>query len=326
MDCIVKVGQIRKNLKKFSTPVALMVKANAYGHGMELIKKTEDLVVAFGVATEEEGLKVRHYTDKPILITAPSIKWASLYSIYGLTPMVNNPMFLEALGESSKRTVKAHLKVDTGMGRFGVKTLKETRSMLRVADNLNNVEISGICTHFSCLASVPEQMEIFDKHIDLVQQYSKRLLTHAAASGTVNVDKYDMRRIGYSAYANVMTVKSKVMSVKTLKKGETAGYNGIFKATKKTKVAVIQGGYADGIPRNAIGFAVKIRNKKHKIVAVCMDIFIVELTENCEVDDEVTIISGLKSLEILASIVHSIPYELYVGFVGRCKFTYELEG
>ena len=54
-----------------------------------------------------------------------------------------------------------------------------------------------------------------------------------------------------------------------------------------------------------------------------MDIFIVELTTTVEIDDEVTIINGLKSIENLSEITQRIPYELYVGFVGRCKFTYE---
>lgn len=323
MDCIVKIGQLRKNLKKYTTPTALMVKANAYGHGMELIKKTNDLVTAYGVATEEEGLKIRQYTDKPILITAPSPRWASLYSTYGFTPMVSNPLFLVALNDCSKSVVKTHLKVDTGMGRFGVKTLKETRNMIKIAEKLNKVEISGICTHFSSLGKAVEQMEIFDKHIELAESYLGRLLTHAAASGTVSVDKYDLRRVGFSAYANVMTVKSRIMSVKTLKKGEQAGYDGVFEAKAKTKIAVVSGGYADGIPRNSIGFAVKIRNKKHKIVAVCMDIFIVQLSETCELDDEVTIINGMKSLEELSSITGKIPYELYVGFHGRCNLLYE---
>lgn len=323
MDCIVKIGQLRKNLKNYNKPVALMVKANAYGHGMELVKKTSDLVEAFGVATEQEGLLLRQFTDKPILITAPSIRAVSLYGTYGFTPMVGDPLFLTALNEYSNGLVKTHLKIDTGMGRFGVKTLRETREMIKLTEKLPRVKISGICTHFASLGKAVEQIEIFDKHVELAESYLGRLLTHAAASGTVSVDKYDLRRIGYSAYANVMTVKSRIMYVKTLKKGEQAGYAGIYEAKAKTKIAVVRGGYADGIPRNAIGFGVKIRSKKHKIIAVCMDVFIVELAETCEVDDEVVIISSLKSLETLANVTGKIPYELYVGFHGRCNFLYE---
>lgn len=323
MDCVVKISVLRKNLLNLKYPYALMVKANAYGHGLSLVKKTEDLVCAYGVATEQEGVKLRSLTNKPILVTAPSVRMSKICVDYALTPMVSNPLQLLALNDSASRLVKVHLKVDSGMGRFGTKTLKETKSMIKLADKLDKIKISGICTHFASTISANSQMEIFDRHIALAESYTGRLLRHAAASGTQGIDKYDLRRIGFSAYSNVLRVKSRVASVKTLKKGETAGYNGVFEAKSRTKIAVVYGGYADGIPRNAIGFSVKIRDKKHKIVAVCMDIFIVELTTTVEIDDEVTIINGLKSIENLSEITQRIPYELYVGFVGRCKFTYE---
>lgn len=323
MNCIVKIGTLRKNLKQLEYPFALMVKANAYGHGLGFIKKTQDLVFAYGVATEQEGIKLRSLTEKPILITAPDIKMSAMYEMYGLTPMISTPLQLLAINENSKGCVKAHLKVDSGMGRFGCKTLKETKSMIVLADKLNRVKISGICTHFSSLTTAETQMRIFDRHIDLAERFTGRLLRHAAASGTRGVDKYDFRRIGYTAYADVMKVTSEIASVKTLKKGERAGYNGVYQATKKTDIAVVYGGYADGIPRNALGYNVKIRGKNHKIVAVCMDIFIVELSCKCSVGDQVTIVGGQNSIEKLAEISGRIPYEIYVGFGGRCKFIYE---
>lgn len=323
MNCIVKIGTLRKNLKRLEYPFALMVKANAYGHGLELVKKTQDLAYAYGVATEEEGIKLRKITSKPILITAPNIKMSAMYEQFGLTPMVSSPVQLLAINEASNGSVKVHLKIDTGMGRFGCKTLKETKTMITLTQKLPKVTVSGICTHFSSAANAENQSRIFDRHIELAENYTGRLLRHAAASGTQSTDKYDMRRIGYSAYANVMKVVSEIASIKTLRKGERAGYNGVYEATKKTDIAVVYGGYADGIPRNCSGYFVKIRNKKHKIVAVCMDIFIVELSCVCSVGDEVTVVNGLKSLENLAENTGKIPYELYVGFSGRCKFTYE---
>lgn len=322
MNCRVKLSTLRKNVKKLEYPIALMVKANAYGHGMPLVRAVADVVTAFGVATELEGVRLREYTDKPILITAPNIKMSALYQKYALTPMVSDVCHLIAINEYSSRTVRVHLKVDSGMGRFGCKTLKETALMLLSSKRLPKVEISGICTHFSSIEAKDSEIRVFDRHIELAEHHLGRLLRHAAASGTSKGDKYDMRRIGFTAYSDVLTVTTTIASIKTLRAGEHAGYNGIYEAKVRTKIAIVYGGYADGIPRSCIGFKVRIREKYHPIVAVCMDTFIVELSCTAEVGDEVTVIKGLKSVLALAEASGRIPYEIYVGLTGRCKFEY----
>ncbi len=322
MNCRVKLSTLRKNVKKLEYPVALMVKANAYGHGMPLVKAVSDLVTAFGVATECEGVRLREYTDKPILITAPDIRMSALYDRYALTPMVSDVCHLIAINDYSTKSVRVHLKVDSGMGRFGCKTLKDTSKMIMVSKRLSRVEISGICTHFSSAEAKESEVRQFDKHIDFAERHLGRLLRHAAASGTSKGDKYDMRRIGFTAYSDVLTVTTRIALVKTLRAGERAGYNGIYEAKNKTRIAIVYGGYADGIPRNSLGYKVRIRDKYHPIVAVCMDTFIVELNCIAEVGDEVTIIKGLKSVSALAEASGKIPYEIYVGLTGRCKFEY----
>lgn len=322
MNCKVKLSTLRKNVKKLEYPVALMVKANAYGHGMSIVKAVSDIVTAFGVATELEGVRLRKYTDKPILITAPDIKMSALYGQYALTPMVSDVCHLLAINEYATSLVRVHLKVDSGMGRFGCKTLKETALMLMAAKRLSKVEISGICTHFSSIEAKQSEIDVFDRHIEYAERQLGRLLRHAAASGTSKCDKYDMRRIGFTAYSDILNVTTRIALIKTLRAGERAGYNGIYEAKTKTKIDIVYGGYADGIPRSCIGFKVRIRGKYHPIVAVCMDTFIVELSDTAEVGDEVIVIKGLKSVLSLAEASGRIPYEIYVGLTGRCKFEY----
>ena len=321
MKCVIKLSVIRKNLAAFNKPIAFMVKANAYGHGISIVESVEDRVTAYGVATEEEGAKLRALTKKPILITAPYYKNAALASKYALTCLVGDKKQIKALSDASRFAV-AHLKVDSGMRRFGSTTVNDTVENCLYARSLGNVCIKGIATHFSSPQALAKESSRFDRHVSAAENVCGRLLRHASASSTALMTDYDMLRIGYSAYVGAMKVYSSVAAVKTLKKGDTVGYGEKYVADKPMKISVVYGGYADGIVRGCIGYEVTINGKKHAIVAVCMDVFIVEGGE-CKVGDDVIIIGGERDFRKMADLLDTIPYELYVGFTGRCKLTYE---
>lgn len=300
-----------------------MVKANAYGHGLGIIDGVDDLVTAYGVATEDEGVNLRSLTNKPILVTCPDHKKAVLTVKYGLTSLVGNEKQIKALSLASDKPIVAHLKVDSGMSRFGAINVSQTVDNCLYAKRLGNVLIKGIATHFSSASALAKEASRFDKHVQAAESYLGRLLRHASASSTALLTDYDMLRIGYSAYVGAMKVFSNVAEVKTVKKGSSVGYGKKYVADKDVKIAVVYGGYADGVSRKSIGYKVTINGKKHKIIAVCMDVFIVELTCKAKVGDDVTIIGSNADVEKLANITNCIPYEIYVGFAGRCKLEYE---
>ncbi|MBQ7652874.1 MAG: alanine racemase [Clostridia bacterium] len=323
MECIVNGKIIRNNLNAYSRPVAFMVKANAYGHGLKIVDYVDDVVAAYGVATEEEGVLLRRSTSKPILVTAPNVKNARLILDAALTPMVSDKEEMARVNDLANKPTVVHLKVDSGMGRFGAKRISETVDNAIFAKSLKNVRVKGIATHFSSYDALFKQVERFSRHIAAAESVTGKLLTHAGSSSTAIATDYDLIRIGYAAYSNAMKVTSTIAYVKKLKKGESVGYGERYVAEKPVSVAVVYGGYADGIRTRSIGYKVLINGKRQPIIAVCMDVFMVELSTKAKIGDEVTVINGEKDVLEMAKTAGVIPYEVYVGFVGRTKITYD---
>ena len=323
MKCLVNREKIKENLLKYDRPVVFMVKANAYGHGLEVVKGLDEVVAAYGVALEEEGAALRRLTDKPVLVTAPNYKNAAMIGKYALTPLVSDKRELESLSRANRGITVVHLKVDSGMGRFGASRVRETVENCKYALSLKNLKVKGIATHFSSPENLYRQVERFSKHIAAAESVCGKLLTHAGSSSTAVATDYDMIRIGYAAYSGALKVKSEVAYVKKLRKGETVGYGEKYVADKNLSVAVVYGGYADGIRTSSVGYKVLVNGKRQRIVAVCMDVFMVELTVKANAGDEVKVINGENDVLELARVCGVIPYEIYVGFVGRSRIEYE---
>ncbi len=325
----------RATNKKF----LLMVKADAYGHGLkELVPRIQSEVDAYGVAdTNEAEALLDAGACKPILITG---EYDNAYAVvkYGFTPFVFLKTHIEELSAAAKaanKTINAHIKTDTGMGRFGSHLASYSKAIAIAAFTLGNVRISGIATHYASGSAkdIAVQSAMFRAHIFETEQVAGRLLRHAASTypSLLTGGMYDMLRIGLGAYGYgagltpVMSVSSKILAVKHLREGESAGYGGIFYAERDTFVAIIGGGYADGISRAYRGANVRIRNRLHKIAAVCMDNFIVELSFPCKVGDIAEILFPAQGAVALAKWAKMLPYEVLTAFRGRIKRIYDKE-
>lgn len=318
-----------------------MLKANAYGHGaIEIAKATENLVDWFGVATSEEGVELRlNNIYKPILITVFSIKDCEIAVRYNLTPIIyslEQVLELNQAAESKAKHINIHIKIDTGMNRLGLKSFEEFEELINTVKCLPNIQLEGICTHFydNDINTLNNQKAVFDRFI---YNY-KNVICHISSSNTVMIDSkyhYDMVRIGllaygysdYKGFQPVMNVLSEVITIKDVNRSESAGYSGIFKPFKNTRVAVIRGGYYDGVSRNLLGANVIINNNLCKIVAVCMDVTIIEIGNlNIRIGDNVIIIgtmSNNKNTAIeLARHSGTIPYEILTNIKGRIERIY----
>lgn len=253
---------------------------------------------------------------------------------------VSNLTSLDILLDIDKeinQKIKVHLAINTGMNRFGFCDYYALKKAVNKIKKSQNIVICGIFSHLfdgKCEKNSQNQIKIFDNFCKYVSKlYNLETIKHICASdGSVFNNFGDMVRLGYGLYDNscfeTLTLKTNILEFQTIKKGETAGYSGVFEATKKTKLAIIGIGYGDGILRNIVnkGF-VLINGSFAKIVAVCMDSMIIDISKiKCKIYDEVIVIGKSKKNKIsicdIARWCDTIGYEIIVRLSSRIDRIY----
>ena len=326
-----------------------VVKADAYGHGAVEVSRVLEKEGAdyLAVSSIDEAMELRLNGIKmPILILGhtPASQVERLIE-YNITQAVTcKSKAVEYSAEAVKlgKTLKVHIKVDTGMSRLGFLVEGEhfNTGVEGIAESISmpGIDAEGIFTHFAvsdepgeeCKAYTEHQFKLFTDVIKAVEDKagSKFRIRHCANTGAVA--KYldtclDMVRpglllYGYGEFADslglkpVMTLKSVVSTVKVYPKGTKISYGGIFETTDTTRIGVIPYGYADGFFRclsnkcklySPEGF-VEQRGK------ICMDMSMIDLTGKPGVDvgSEIEIFGPHNSINDMAALAGTIPYEL----------------
>ena len=329
---------IRKKVKK--SRIMAVVKANAYGHGVnEIVGALQSLEDKkpeyYAVALADEAVELRKLKIKQqILVFEPLTKEESeLIFRYNIIPTVFSDQHLQILLHSKRRNnirqkdkrIKIHVKIDTGMNRLGIKYNNAADFIEKISNN-NNFLIDGIYTHF---ATSDEKDKTFAKlqlkrFNDLIADLKKRNikfgLVHAANSGAIldMPDSYfDMVRPGISLYGYypsletsesiplkpIMSIYSFVTSVKQIEKGETVSYGRLFTAKRRTKIISVPIGYADGFNRNLTNKATAIINGKiyRQVGRVTMDRIMFDVgNDDIKLNDKVTLLGKSNNLEITA--------------------------
>ena len=300
-----------------------IVKANAYGHGLIEISKASERfgADALGVANVEEGVKIREAGIKlPILVLFQHFKDESdLVCKYNLSP---NDECLESYDKFLKKNggnLNLYIKVDTGLNRMGAKP-EEVVSLAKKILSYDTLNIEGINTHYAAsdmqddfsVSFTNKQIDIFNNVLnDLNENGIKIKNAHTSNSAAIISYKntyFDMVRAGIILYGYndeflgikpILNLKSHVVLVRNIKKGESISYGMTWTADKDTKVAVIPIGYADGVPRKlSNNWEVKINGKYYPLRGrVCMDSIIAEIeNDNVKTGDEVLIFGNDKKL------------------------------
>lgn len=298
----------------------MVVKANAYGHGFYAASRLEGEVDYFGVAKASEGKILRELGVKcPILVMSYNREESALMCEYSLIGGVDSPENLVGL-ES------VHIAVDTGMNRFGVKNLSELDILLSMA---KDTRILGVFSHIyhNAVTLINSQYERLTPFVERVRAYNPEAIVHIGSSGSYDYPYVysDMVRIGRAAYEGACTVVTNILSVKDLDRGESVGYGGEFVADKRMRIAVVEGGYADGIDRRNSGGYVSVLGKRCKIIgAVSMDSFMIDLSDtDAKTGDEVIICDrDTIKVEEIASRIGCSTYEVMTGFKGRYRYVY----
>lgn len=285
--------------------IAGIVKANAYGHDLvSIAKKLEQLGVDYlGVANIFEAKSLRnHGIECPILVMGKTfeedydlaVKQDITLTIFDL----EDARKLNLNASYDNKVAKIHLKFDSGFNRLGYKEISKVISDVLEIKNYEFVEIEGLFTHLALknVEADEEQFEKFDELLKKLKELQVNIpIKHACDSiGAVAYPgkHYNMVRLGAILYGYcsrktafelkpVMSFKTNISQIKFLDIGEGVGYDYLFVAKRKTTLAVLPVGYADGLPRNLsnAGFVVINGQKAPIIGLLCMDQCMVDVTE-----------------------------------------------
>jgi alanine racemase len=359
----VNLSHIDKNLdairtKVKSSRVMLILKANAYGHGLKNVAlHMADRVDYLGVAVLEEGLYLRKIGIKTPILVLGGV-WNSQIPQYiqnDLTLTASSVEKLERIDQiavSLKKKVRVHLKIDTGMERIGVHYYNADTLLEAALSCYKNVEIEGIYSHFansdsSDLTHSHLQLERFNEVLRFYEKNNMPMpIRHMANSGAVlqiPESYFDMVRPGilmYGVYPSqeclksisvkpALSWKSRIVYFKVVKPGHPVSYGSIWQSDHLVRVVTIPVGYGDGYFRSMSNKAsVIIGGKKYPQVGrVCMDQIMVNIEwETAYNGDEVTLIgeSGNESITVedLAGWADTIPYEILTNINTRVPRLY----
>ncbi len=314
---VLKKEKLKQNLqyfRSFGRELVIMVKANAYGHGLEEIAgllKEEN--VKLGVANIDEAERVGRVFDGEILIVEPVCCFEKLKKNHEF--VVEN---IEQLKKVKKMNLlsNCYLKINTGMNRFGF-DYNDVKNLKKASRLVKNCEYKGLMTHFSCLED-----EMFS-HLQYERFCKVRVLFGDAkssfgGSGAVKFDA-DEYRVGIGFYGfedknvePILEVRGEILKVFQLRKGETLGYNNVFVANEKMQVAVVSLGYGDGLRRDLRGFYVKFKGQNCQIIGnVCMDCLFIDVTEKGAKKGDFVC---LERADLVAEKLKTISYEVLTSY------------
>jgi alanine racemase len=343
LDHIFYNVQSLKNMLPEKVKIFAVVKANAYGHGDIQVARTALRAGAnyLAVATLDEAIALRHKgMTAPILILgAIRPEDAGLAEEFNLTLTVFQVEWLEKAKECLQegQCLRVHLKIDTGMGRIGVKTEQEIQEIEAYIRENSLFYLEGVFTHFAQADSLDRAYFDYQLHLfnTLLNSFKERPeLVHSSNSAAAlryPESHFNAVRMGISMYGltpspeiesllpfqlkEAMALRSKLTYVKEIEKGEKVGYGSTYEAKESEWIGTLPIGYADGWIRKLQGQEVLVDGVRAPIVGrICMDQTMVHLPSSVPVGTTVTLIGSQGSRYIsvneIAQKLETINYEV----------------
>ncbi len=307
-------------------PLIPVLKADAYGHGAELIAKTldtYDFVFAYATASIDEALALRQVTKKKIMVLGICPEWAiesALDADIDLTiTSVDAAEKINNIAADRKSTANLHLKLDTGMNRIGFKTLSKVD--IERIEKLSTVKISSLYTHFAD----SEDKEFCQKQkasfasMTSSLSYPKHPASTKAFAIMPELD-CDYVRCGIELYGldnpklkPLLSLHARISHIKEIAAGESVSYKRTWFSKKATRIATLPLGYGDGVPRSLsnkiYGYA---KGKKIKQVGlITMDQMMFDIEDfDIKVGDSLELIGTHTPIENWLEELDTISYEL----------------
>lgn len=354
----INIQNLKNNLlqiKKYVAPARVMaaIKSDAYGHGLlriaTALKNDADYFLLDRI---QDGVFLRkNKINTPIFIGVILPTDIDICSKYNLEWSLSNFETLKVLEERKNHlqpNIKIHLKLDTGMGRYGFE-VEHLEVILNRLTKINNISLKTIYSHLASSenknnSSNQEQFNLFQRAIAIAKKQSKIPLFHLANSGAVinfKESHLDLVRVGLLLYGvyhfiqklpitlkPVLELFSSIIEIKTIPKGREVSYSSNWKAKQKCNIALISVGYGDGIHwHNSNKLEVIINQKKYKNIGnICMGVIAINLNQDYyPLGTKVIIIGadGLKCIKVenLVQKGSSISHEILTS-LGQVKQRY----
>ena len=368
---IVNISNLKHNfniIKQHLNPnvkVCAMVKADAYGHGALDVSKTlvENGATKLAVAVITEAMELRHGNiNTPIMILGYTpLEFAADLINYDIEQTIFDLEYATKLSEIALnlgKKAKVHVALDTGMGRIGFLINDNSLNEILKISSLKGLEVVGIFTHFATADesdknySNKQYKKFTDFNEKLISKGVNILLKHVSNSGAI-IDMpntyLDGVRAGIVLYGyypsedvlkqnldlkKAISIKTQVAHVKILDKNEYVSYGRKFKTERKSIIATLPIGYADGYSRALTGKAKVIINGKFAPVVgtICMDQCMIDVTDigDVHVGDEVIVLGKDKDLKFdaddMAKAMGTINYEVLCMIKQRIPRVYIEDG
>lgn len=363
LGCIAHNVRAVKSVLAPGTGVMAVVKADAYGHGIVPVSKAALEAGAgwLAVAMPEEAIPLqKENIQAPVLVLGRSNsaqkKLAVSMALRQCVSDAGEILEMAQIAGEQKTRAFVHVKVDSGMGRIGVRGTDEFRCMLAALRSSPNVVFDGIFTHFSCSDDedktfTHQQNAVFLKFADEARHAGFSPLVHASGSAAA-IDlpqmQYDAVRIGIALYgyypsAHVgrdrvalkpaMQVQTEICHIKQIGRGDAVGYGRTWKAQNATTVATLPIGYGDGYNRllsNRGKVLVLAQGRAYAapvIGRVCMDQIMADVTGiPAHMGDTVVVMgaAGEQSFDAdeIARLCDTISYEVLLSYTARVPRVY----
>jgi len=332
---------------KTSAQQIAIIKANAYGHGIEEVAHALRAADAFGVATIEEGITLREagiYQPIVLLEGVQSLDDCLLTHAYKLDCVVYHQHQIDLIRNCNK-TMRVWLKLDTGMHRLGFAPESFSRAYTELSGLRQVQQPIKLMTHLACADDpaspmTQQQLGMFDQY---TQQYAmhEKSIANSAAILAFPQSHRDWVRPGIMLYgvspfvsgtgsehglSPVMTLCSELIAVNKLKKGDSIGYGASYTCDRDMTVGVVAIGYGDGYPRHArAGTPVLVNNEMATLAGrVSMDMITVDLgnVSQARIGDPVVLWGKGLPVEIIAEHAGTIAYELLCSVTKRVPVKY----
>lgn len=345
------LAEVRSRLSD-GTRLALVCKADAYGHGLVPVGRfaAQNGADVLAVATVQEGVALRDAgVVCPIMVMSPILKVECEQAVfYDLEVFVENAEIAAELSKaaiSCDRECLLHLKVDTGLHRFGCQPA-DVVEVCRAIKGLNRVRLFGLAQHFvdssNDQVKTIHQLEVFKQIIETCKNagIEFQCLQAANSAGTINYpqSQYDLVRIGILAYGldpwNLLkggaiptfSWFARVMSVRELGAGETLSYSSTYRLERPSRIATLGAGYGDGYPRLLSNISeVAIHGGRAKIVGmICMDQMLIDVTDlpDVRVGDTAELVGSSVPGGELAALLGTNVHEIITRIMSRVSRRY----
>lgn len=361
----VDLDHIKENVKSIKghlpeeVDFIAVVKANAYGHGdsqtAEAALEAGASMLAVAFMDEALALRKKGITAPVLVLGASRPEDVNIAAEEEIILTVFQEEWLSKAREVLKddTSISLHIKIDTGMGRIGIRSAEELKSIERSIQNDTRLELHGVYTHFATADELDEtyfkeQLRLFEELLASLDALPPCVHSSNSAAALMHADaQFNAVRVGIAMYGltpsleiepklpvqlnEAFTLHSRLVHVKKLEKGQKVSYGATYEATEDIWVGTLPIGYADGWIRRLQGQEVLINGKRSPIIGrICMDQCMVKLPNDVPVGTIATLIGNqgeeMISINEIAKRLETINYEVPCIISSRVPRIYKQQG